>query len=232
MEISNNFIHKVGAEVLSVRIFGNTQNKPGFVFLHGAGESDGDRIKSISDHLTSKISILTFDFSGHGKSSGKIENSSLQKRVNEASSVIKKYADLKNLTLCGSSMGGYIAIKLIESLPVKNLILFCPAVYDKNVFSTEFNHNFSSAIRALNSWYNSDAFDILKQYNDKLLIFVGEKDEVIPAELIKRLNDAAQKTSKREIIVLPNCDHAIHKYIFEHRDTGEAIANKIINYTQ
>jgi len=41
----------------------------------------------------------------------------------------------KPIAVYGSSMGGYIAIKLLERfLNIKSLILFAPAVYDSRKF--------------------------------------------------------------------------------------------------
>src|SRR3989338_378853 len=123
------FEAQAGEETLSIKILGNAM-KPSFVFLHGAGIGKKERIETISESLVSVgVSVLSFDFSGQGESSGKISESSLSKRVDEAYAVITKHADLNNLTICGASIGCYVAIKLTEKLDVRNLILFYPSIY-------------------------------------------------------------------------------------------------------
>ena len=75
-----------------------------------------------------------FDFSGHGESSRELKKDCLEKRVHEAKSVMHQFcSEEKPLIICGSSMGGFIAIKLLEFFKISTLILLCPALYTKKV---------------------------------------------------------------------------------------------------
>jgi len=123
--MNENVIFQVGRASIVGTIFGNnTTQPPDFIFLHGAGKSNKERVRGFLDGSLFKIipSIITFDFSGHGESTGTLAKSSLKQRVLEATGAIDLYTTKKRLTVCGSSMGGYITLKMLETYDVRNLI--------------------------------------------------------------------------------------------------------------
>ncbi len=170
---------KAGQETLAGLILhnGNQENLTSFVFFHGAGVGKKELICNVAQSVIEQgKNILTFDFSGHGSSSGELKKSSLKKRVEEAQMAIKSYAINKPLTLCGASMGGYIAIKILEIYPVDTLILFCPALYDRNAYDAQFDQGFTQIIRTYESWRNTDVLQTLENFTGKLLIIMGQND--------------------------------------------------------
>src|SRR5277367_5064447 len=79
---------------------------PTVLSLHGAGKSNRNRIRYLLDSLAKDdISSFCFDFSGHGESTGSLEQSSLTKRRQEAISAYQFLDNKKPLTVIGSSMG-------------------------------------------------------------------------------------------------------------------------------
>jgi len=220
---------RVGKEDLSIAIIANNSvQKPNFVYLHGAGGSTKERAFALFEFILKSTSgILAFDFSGHGESSGTLTHSSLKKRVMEAKKIIDKYADKESLVICGSSMGAYIAAKMLEYFDVKSLILFCPAMYDKKSFNLRFDKGFTKAIRKPGSWKQSDGFSLIKKFSGNLFVCIGEKDEVIPKEAITLLSENSKKTKKKEIIVIPRCPHTIHKFLDSHVAIQKKVAKKI-----
>jgi len=186
---------------------------PSFLFLHGAGQSDKSRAFYLMERFQSRgISTCAFDFSGHGSSSGDLKKSSLQRRTDEAACAIKKFlAQDKPMTVCGSSMSGHTAIRLLDEVSnIGSLILFCPAAYDRDAYSVPFNNGFTSIIKEKGSWEKSEIFSLLEEYTGKLLIFIGENDEVIPKGVIELLDKHSTKATKKEIVVIPECNHMIH----------------------
>jgi uncharacterized protein len=107
------------------------------------------------------VSIVAFDYSGHGTSTGEQTKSSLKKRNEEAIAIIDTFAAGRPSTVCGSSMGGYTAIKMLEKYETKNLVLICPAVYDRDAYNIPFDWRFTEIITKENSWQNTDAVDVL-----------------------------------------------------------------------
>ncbi len=198
------------------------------LYLHGGGTSDKHTTGYLQESLRRfDITGYSFDFSGQGATPTALRESSLEHRCREAQSAISKFRLTEPLTVCGSSMGGYIAIKLLETYAIEHLILFCPAVYDRKAFSLSFDEKFSSVIRVKDSWKNSDAFEILDKFTGKILIITGEKDEVIPPELLVQLATALTHASYKEIITIPGCPHKIHGWLRTEPIWTEKIADAI-----
>ena len=60
-----------------------------------------------------KLNFLKFEYSGHGKSTGKFTEGNISKWTSEAKQLIKsKIKKNKNLIFIGSSMGSWIALNL------------------------------------------------------------------------------------------------------------------------
>ncbi len=198
------------------------------LFLHGAGTSDKDRTKYLSDELKKySVNGLSFNFSGYGGNPQELAKSSLEKRLSEAENAIKEFHLNEPLNLCGSSMGGYIAIKLLENHVVENLILFAPAVYDTKAFALPFDSTFSEVIRNENSWENSDAFGSLEKFTGNALIFMGEKDEVIPKRLFERIDKSLSNCKSKEIVKVPECPHKIHLWLSQNGVWKQRVGEKI-----
>jgi esterase/lipase len=61
-----------------------------------------------------KINLLLFEYSGHGRSSGKFTDLSIKNWVEDSRSIIKKLIKKNKIVLVGSSMGAWIGIILIK----------------------------------------------------------------------------------------------------------------------
>jgi len=61
-----------------------------------------------------KINLLLFEYSGHGKSSGKFTDFSIKNWVEDSRAIIKKLIKKNKIILVGSSMGAWIGIMLIK----------------------------------------------------------------------------------------------------------------------
>lgn len=226
-------IFQAGKETIVGTVLGNnTIQPPDFIFLHGAGKSNKERVRGFLDEPSFKIipSIITFDFSGHGESTGTLKESSLQQRVLEATTAINLHTTKKRLTVCGSSMGGYIAFKMLETHDVKNLILFAPAVYDRRVFGLSFDNGFTEAIRRPESWRDSDVFHLLEKFTGNLLLFIGGQDEVIPREVIDLIDLHSPKTVRKDVVTFNGCSHDIQDWLIKHPTEKKVVMQKIAEY--
>lgn len=220
-----------GEQLAGIVVSKSDADIPSLLFLHGGGGANKYRTLYLAERLlTYDISSFAFDHSGSGESTGMLEKSSLQKRHNEAVEAIKFLTKEKPLTICGSSMGAYIALKLLGIENIKNLILFCPAIYDARAFSAEFNNDFTAIIRQKESFQNSDIFSVLEKFEGNLLIFIGQNDEVIPKKVIDLLDKSSLNTKKKEIIIIPGCPHKIHTWLSEHRDIADEVAKKVSEF--
>ena len=177
---------QVGKETLVGNIVTNNMgDQPRLLFIHGAGTASRDRTLALALKLAeNNISSFAFDLSGHGESTGKLEESSLVKRAIEAKEALKFLTKESSIGICAFSMGGHVALELLKTNPIKALILFAPAIYDKEAFEVPFNKNFSEIIRKHESWKKADVVNALEDFTGNLLICIGDKDEVIPGGVI------------------------------------------------
>ena len=68
-----------------------------------------------------KLNFLKFEYSGHGKSSGKFEEGNITRWTSEAKQLIKsKIRKDNSLIFIGSSMGSWIALNLFSTFKKKN----------------------------------------------------------------------------------------------------------------
>lgn len=227
---SKNITFNCGAETL-VGTFCEVDHPQGQVLmLHGAGSSTRERTKYLADYLgTQGVSSFRIDFSGHGESSGKLEESSLEKRVLEAKEAYQVSGFSESVSVIGSSMSGHVAIKLTEHIPVSNLILFCPAIYPAEAYSVAFNAGFSEIIRKENSWVDSDCFEILARFTGKILVIIGTEDTVIPSGVIEKL-EASLHGDHQKVVRLAGASHAIHAWLQEKPEIGEEVEEMISEF--
>ncbi len=211
--------------------FGSTQlvadvtpegSRPSVLFLHGAGKSNRMTLRPLCEALVKDgIASADFDFLGQGDTGGDLTMSSLKERTEQALAVINALDLQKPLTILGSSMSGYTAIKLSEILPVDRLVLFRPGIYRRDVYDVPFS-KFTEAIREPESWRKSDAFEILGRFTGEVLIIRAELDAVVPAEIISELYQSATHAKSREVVTVPNMPHSL-SYLFDYPEAFDFV---------
>src|SRR5258708_18562704 len=88
-------------------------DNPCLIILHGAGVYNRARYTNLRQFLFSNgISSCAFDFIGHGETGGELSSSSLELRTKVAQEVLKHLDLPKPISVLGSSMGAYTAIRL------------------------------------------------------------------------------------------------------------------------
>jgi uncharacterized protein len=206
--------------------------KPELLFLHGAGNSTKDRSLPIAVKLASDygISSFAFDFSGHGESTGNLQESSLKKRLDEARVALAFAGFDEKVSLCGFSMGGHIALELSSEISVRGLILFYPAVYADQAFDLRFGPEFSSVIRQENSWRNSRLFDAVRTFAGNLLIVVGEQDRVIPFDVSRLLLEHATAATATRLVTVPNAPHVLLPELYRLPDLFSSVCDTMSQY--
>jgi pimeloyl-ACP methyl ester carboxylesterase len=220
-------------DILAAREF-MPQNPIGDVLImHGAGESSQERSRALAEGLMHEgYRVVTFDFTSHGHSTGKLEDLSLEKRQQEAEAIIKYYRLQDRLMVIGFSMSGQTAIDLIGSVPLETLVLFVPAIYDKQARKAAFGSEseFTRLIRRPDSWQDSDAWVKVETFKGNCLIFQGEFDQVIPEKIPVTIYKHANKTQKRLHVKILGAGHALAKWIIEEPKKAEWFARAIRNF--
>lgn len=176
--------------------------------IHGGGASNRSVWDGLRQSLRQRgVGSTALDCVGHGRTGGIFADSSLHGRSRQARSVIA-HAGVRPTALAGISMGAYNALRLSEELDAQALILIVPGIYTPEAHEVPFGPDFSAIIRRPRSWMDSDAWEILGRFRGRLLVIAGEQDNVIPLEIPERLHAAANRASRRELLVVPGAGHS------------------------
>ncbi len=109
---------------------------PGLVWLSGY-RSDMDSTKASALDAEAErrgLGLLRFDYSGHGRSGGRLEEGTISRWLEETLALLRAESEGPQIVV-GSSMGGYLALLAVRALNaageaerVKGLVLIAPAV--------------------------------------------------------------------------------------------------------
>lgn len=207
----------IKGEYISVSASVVSRSKQTVLFLFGGSRTQAkERFTEWSKKLAvAGINSVSFDYSGTGQSSGDFYRSSLKRRIQEASGVLKwirtTLEQSDRITVCGGSMGATIALGVAHRYNriVKNLILFCPAAYAKEAHATTFGPEFTQLIKKQNSWKNSPAFEWLGKFTGRLLFIIPDHDEVISADITEKFRQSATNAGQVEIVAVKGATHQL-----------------------
>ncbi len=167
------------------------------------------------------IASLAFDFAGVGDSSGKLEDTSLNTRIIDATNVLEYFygylgRNIK-ISLLGVSMGAPIAIQLAQSNKVQDLIIAVAAAYPKKSFSKNFINEFSQIIRKKDAWKSTQEFNRLKKLNIPIMLVSAKHDDVIPKDITAQYSQIVK--AKNGSIIEYNTIHQFMRSEDEHKNT-------------
>ncbi len=205
--------------------------KNNVVILHGAGSSDRKRYYALSEAIIRRgYGVILFDFSGHGDSTGELQDLSLHRRRIQAQKVIDSLAPQEGtLYLVGFSMSGQTVCDLLPFYKerVHAILLGCPGVYTKFVQEMTFGGSeFTTTIRHADSWKESIAFDNLQQFEGKTVIAIGDQDQVIPKGVITSLKAVAKHMDYREY---SGVGHQLAVWLAAHKDEQDGLLDLLFD---
>ena len=109
---------------------------PGVVWLSGYRSDMGSTKAAALDAEAERrgLGLLRFDYSGHGRSEGRLEDGTVSRWLEETLTLVRAETEGPQIVV-GSSMGGYLALLAARALDeagesgrIKGLILIAPAV--------------------------------------------------------------------------------------------------------
>ena len=205
------------------------------VFFHGfmsdmIGAKPSFIQKFCSKH---KLDFLKFEYSGHGKSSGKFIEGNISRWTNEAKQLIKAKIKKNNkLIFIGSSMGSWISLNLFPVFKnrLKGFIGIGSAPeFLENLMWKKFTKKIKKIILAkkiYNLEHGEFTYPITKQLifdgrknkvlNNKInlkipiILFHGKKDNVVPVNCSRKILKICKK-SKKKLIVIKNGQHSLSR---------------------
>lgn len=121
-----------GAQSRQIAVEQRPGSTPGLFWLNGF-RSVKSGLKAMSlDALGAEqgLAVTRFDYSGHGESGGDFDDGTITRWLEEAEAVLAMTSGPQ--IVCGSSMGGWIALllarrQLAKGTPLKGLVLLAPA---------------------------------------------------------------------------------------------------------
>jgi pimeloyl-ACP methyl ester carboxylesterase len=118
---------------MRIRQAADASRRPLLVWLGGyRSDMNGTKALEIDRYAERQgLGCLRFDYSGHGESGGDFTEGTISRWVEEALAVIQ-WTQPADILLVGSSMGCWIALRLVERLkasaiPIRGLVLIAPA---------------------------------------------------------------------------------------------------------
>jgi len=202
------------------------------VFLHGfMSNIEGEKPKAFFRYTKkNKLGFLTFEYSGHGKSSGKFTNGNISKWSKEIKIIIKKVVKKNDFILVGSSMGAWLSLNQfkyfkdqikgflgIGSAPefLENLMWkkFTKKMKNETIKKGIYNLKHGNYEYPLSYQLLKDGRKnkiLHKKINSKINVTMihGGKDEVVPQSYSKKVLKIFNKAQKK-LIIIKNGDHSL-----------------------
>lgn len=197
-------------------------SKATLLFLHGNAGNISHRLFKTAPLVTAGVNVLLVDYRGFGKSEGKIKNKEdLFKDAKAALDwlINQKGIPPNQITLFGESIGSAPTLKLAQDYPVANVILEAPFTTIKDLAKI----HYPAFLSFLADSFNYDNLENIKALKLPLLIIHGNRDEICPYEIGKRLFDHAP--GEKQLFTVPN---AGHNDIVEH--AGPTYFEKILQF--
>lgn len=230
MSTTNNLLKINNQHVVNYYYCSTDNINPVIVFLHGyMGNMFGKKSEFLKEYCkNNNFSCLMMEYRGHGSSSGKLEEFSLEDWLLDVNTVINSIIKDKKRILIGSSMGGWLSFLHALEYPnlVQGLIGIAPAldfttdilsnksllqINENNMFYIKNSDgsvsNFSSNL--LNSSKKLLILD--KEYinlNCKIRILHGMEDALVPYTKSIEISSKL-KSNDVNVILVKKGDHSL-----------------------
>ncbi len=205
------------------------------VFFHGfMSDMIGAKPTAIQKFCRKKkLDFLKFEYSGHGRSSGKFIDGNISKWTSEAKQLVKsKIKKDKKLIFIGSSMGSWIALNLLPYFKkqIKGFIGISSAPqFLEELMWKKFSKKIKKIIMIKKIYHlehGGFVYPITKQLifdakknkvlNNKInleipiFLFHGTNDKVVPLSFSKKILRICKKSIKK-MIKIKNGDHSLSR---------------------
>ena len=216
-------------------LFLNNKSQITVVFFHGfMSDMIGAKPMAIQKFCRKlKLNFLKFEYSGHGRSTGKFTEGNISRWSYDAKKLIKsKIKNDKKLIFIGSSMGSWIALNLFPSFKkkIKGFLGISSAPeFLEELMWKKFNKKIKKIImikKIYNFEHGGFTYPLTKQLildgrknkvlnnkinlNIPITLFHGLKDEIVPLKISKKIMNICKK-SKKKLIKIKNGDHSLSR---------------------
>ena len=202
------------------------------IFLPGfMSDIEGKKPQTLLKYaVKNKLGFLSFEYSGHGKSSGVFTKGNISIWSKDAKKVIKKIIKKKNFILIGSSMGAWIGLNQFKyfKTQIKGFIgigsapeFLTKLMWDKfpnktkkellktgKIFVKNGGYEYPITLQLIKDGKKNKVLN--KRINLKINVTMihGQKDEVVPTYFSKHVLKLFNK-AKKKIVIIKNGDHSL-----------------------
>ncbi|HLC67775.1 MAG TPA: alpha/beta fold hydrolase [archaeon] len=170
------------------------------IYCHGwTGDKNSRTVAALKNKLNG-FTFFSFDFYGHGESSGQIGDMTVKEGIEDVMAAAKcvKSLGYAKIVLVGSSFGGLCAVLAAKKVKPAALVLKSPvSLYKENMLNNK-GKEFIKSYKIYN------AHKAAKYVKCPVLIFHGDRDERVPLEQSKRL---ARELKNSELVVVKGMKH-------------------------
>ncbi|UGT60848.1 alpha/beta hydrolase [Nocardia asteroides] len=172
------------------------------LFAHGNAGNIGDRLPIFALLTAAGFDVLSFDYRGYGRSTGRPSERGtyLDARAARAALLARPGVDPERVVYLGKSLGGAVVTELAAAHPPAGAVLM-------STF-TGLRAAARSVFPVIPAPLVPDAYPTLRRIGDlriPLLLMHGDRDELLPVEHSRRLYTAAPDPKRLEIF--PGCGH-------------------------
>lgn len=173
------------------------------LFFHGNAGNISHRLDNVRRLHDIDLSVLIVDYRGYGRSEGAITEKGLYKDAMAAYEYAAEYASKNGLKLVvfGRSLGGVAAVYVASERPCSGVILESTFTNLSSMASAHFP--IPGVGSMLSERFNS--IGRIAAIKAPILFFHGNRDNIVPYELGRRLYGAAD--TKKEFVTLEEAGH-------------------------
>ena len=214
-------ISTVGGERLQVQILdgmGDSQKKPVILVIHGWTSEMARYPERFAPMVDMGYTCVLFDMRGHGKTGGDLANYSIKDHLDDCLCAYDYMAsmegvDLDNISVFGSSYGGYLASLLTGKRRVDQLVLKAPSQYPDDIFTeAKLSQDRGDLDRYRFAPHGSEdnmALGAISEFRGSALLIECQEDEQVPKQVLSDYRDAFVVGYDYEL--LEGADHSCRK---------------------
>ncbi len=166
------------------------------LFLHGNAGNASHRLPNAAELVRLGTSVLLLDYRGYGRSEGKPSEAGIyaDARAGLEHITSERGISADRVAVFGRSLGGAVAIDLVSEQPVGGLII-------ESTFTSL--ADMAGKLLPLGGSLAGDRYASerkIREIRTPLLVFHGDRDELVPWELGRRLYEAAPEPKAFETI--------------------------------
>ena len=208
------------------------RNQAYLVFLHGfMSDLEGKKPKTFLNFARKNgLGFLAFEYSGHGKSSGKFTSGNISKWTKETTLIIRKIIKKNKIIFIGSSMGAWISLnqfKLFKEQIIGFLGIGSAPEFLENLMWKKFSkkmkfetikngiyylkhgdYTYPISMQLIKDGRKNKVLNKKINMKIKLSMVHGQHDDVVPISYSRKVMKIFKNAEKR-LVIIKKGDHSL-----------------------